>query len=453
MLVNASVQPVEKNFGTLNLINPLCKALHEKKYKSPTPIQEQAIPYLVKGRDLLGCAQTGTGKTAAFALPILQWLDQNREIVGPKSIRTLILAPTRELAVQINDSFRIYGRYLKIKQAAVFGGVRPNLQIRALSRGVDVLVATPGRLLDLFNQRQLRLDKVGVLVLDEADRMLDMGFLPDIKKICSAIPSNRQTMLFSATLPTEIIKLSKNFLNDPVEISVNAPSSTVEKIKQKVMFVDRENKFSLLESILEQDLNFQRVLIFTRTKHGANRIAKKLSKLKITTDAIHGNKSQPARLQALEKFRSGKVRVLVATDVASRGLDVDGITHVINYELPKESESYIHRIGRTARAGTEGIAMSFCDLGEKSYLKKIEREIDRSLDVDQDHPFHSILIANKKGIGRPSVENFDKKRGRRTRNRSSVRSAGKNKSTDFSRKRSTGKTESGRSTTRKTKRR
>ena len=453
MLVNASAQAVQTSFETLNLINPICRAVYEEKYTLPTPIQEQAIPHLVQGRDLLGCAQTGTGKTAAFALPILQWLEQNRGVTGPKDVRTLILAPTRELAAQISESFRIYGRYLKIRQAVVFGGVRPNLQIRSLSRGVDVLVATPGRLLDLFNQRQLRLDKVGVLVLDEADRMLDMGFLPDIKKICSAIPSNRQTMLFSATLPSEIIKLSKNFLNNPVEVSVDPPSSTVEKIKQKVMFVDRENKFALLESILEQDLNLQRVLIFTRTKHGASRIAKKLSKLKISTEAIHGNKSQPARLQALKKFRSGKVRVLVATDIASRGLDVDGITHVINYELPKEPESYVHRIGRTARAGTEGIAISFCDTGEKAYLKRIERETGCPLNVDQDHPYHSKLIASKKSTGKSDVKSFSKSRVRGRKYGSTARSVGKNKSVVFSRKRSTAKPTNRKSSTGKQKRR
>ena len=453
MLLNASVQSVQTSFETLNLINPICRAVYEEKYTLPTPIQEKAIPHLVQGRDLLGCAQTGTGKTAAFALPILQRLEQNRGVTGPKDVRTLILAPTRELAAQISESFRIYGRYLKIRQAVVFGGVRPNLQIRALSRGVDILVATPGRLLDLFNQRQLRLDKVGMLVLDEADRMLDMGFLPDIKKICSAIPSNRQTMLFSATLPSEIVKLSKFFLNNPVKVSVDPPSSTVEKIKQKVMFVDRENKFSLLESILAQDLNLHRVLVFTRTKYGANRIAKKLIKFKISTEAIHGDKSQPARLQALEKFRSGRVRVLVATDIASRGLDIDGITHVINYELPKDTESYVHRIGRTARAGTEGIAISFCDAGEKSYLKRIEREIDRSLDLDQSHTFHSNLIARKKSTGKPDIESFAKNRARGRKNGSAARSSGKNKNAAFSQKRSLAKPTNRKSYSRKQKRR
>jgi len=440
MLANSSIQSVTTGFKTLNLINPICQALHEEKYTLPTPIQEQAIPYLVKGRDLLGCAQTGTGKTAAFALPILQWLEQNRGTLTPKGVRSLILAPTRELAVQIGKSFQVYGRHLKVKQAVIYGGVRPAIQIRALSRGVDILVATPGRLLDLFNQRQLRLDKVGVLVLDEADRMLDMGFLPDIKKICSAIPNNRQTMLFSATLPSEIVRLSSNFLDDPVKVTVSPPSSTVEKIEQKVLFVDRENKSALLESILEEDKTIQRALIFTRTKHGANRIAKKLSKKKISTEAIHGNKSQPARLQALEKFRSGRARVLVATDIASRGLDVDGITHVINYELPKEAESYVHRVGRTARAGTDGIALSLCDAGEKSYLRKIELEIGCALNVDQNHPFHSQSIANKKNGERKSgAKNFSNGRGRGSKGRSTARSEGKNKSFSFSRNRSTGK--------------
>ena len=440
MLANASVQAVQSGFETLNLISPICKVLREEKYVLPTPIQEQAIPYLVEGRDLLGCAQTGTGKTAAFALPLLQWLEKNREIVRPKSVRTLILAPTRELAAQISESIRVYGRYLKIKQAVIYGGVRPTLQIRALSRGVDVLVATPGRLLDLLNQRQLRLDNVGVLVLDEADRMLDMGFLPDIKKICKVIPTKRQTMLFSATLPAEIVKLSKEFLNDPIQVTVTPPSSTVKKIEQKVLFVDRENKPALLESVLEEDQSIYRVLIFTRTKHGADRVAKRLIKLKIPTEAIHGNKSQPARLKALDKFRSGRVRVLVATDIASRGLDVDGITHVINYDLPKETENYVHRIGRTARAGMEGIALSFCDAGEKSYLRRIETEIGRPLNVDQAHPFHDESIANKKNGGRkPDSEKFARGRARRGKSRSNGYSAGKNKSFSSSQNRSSGK--------------
>ena len=394
MLTQSTPASIPGGFDTLNLISPICRAVNDEKYTQPTPIQTEAIPHLLLGRDVLGCAQTGTGKTAAFALPILQRLVEYKDKPRPKEVRTLILTPTRELALQIEESFRVYGRYLKFNQAVVFGGVSPKAQVRALSRGVDVLVATPGRLLDLFNQRCLRMDKVDVFVLDEADQMLDMGFLPDVKKIFNEIPKTSQTVLFSATLPTEIVRLTQNFLKDPIKISVAPPSSTVEKVDQRIMFVDRDNKSALLESILE-DESVYRVLVFTRTKHGANRVAKNLSKKRIRTEAIHGNKSQAARMQALNKFRSGHVRVLVATDVASRGLDVDGITHVINYELPKEAESYVHRIGRTARAGATGIALSFCDSEERGYLRGIERTINQSVTVDKDHAYHSEAIATK----------------------------------------------------------
>ena len=379
-------------FDALNLISPICRAVSEEKYTLPTPIQIEAIPHLLQGRDLLGCAQTGTGKTAAFALPILQRLAKRQEKPRPKEVRALILTPTRELALQIDESFQVYGRYLKFNQAVVFGGVSPKAQIRALSRGVDILVATPGRLLDLFNQGCLRMNKIDVFVLDEADRMLDMGFLPDVKKIVAAIPATRQTVLFSATLPDEIVRLTTKLLNNPIKISVSPPASTVDKVDQRILFVDRENKSALLESIL-QDESVYRVLVFTRTKHGANRVAKNLTKMRIPTEAIHGNKSQSARMQALNKFRSGHVRVLVATDVASRGLDVDGITHVINYELPKEAESYVHRIGRTARAGATGVALSFCDAEERGYLRMIERTINQNVTVDTDHPYHSDAVA------------------------------------------------------------
>jgi ATP-dependent RNA helicase RhlE len=392
MLMQATTPPVSGGFDNLKLIGPIRRAVREEKYSLPTPIQIQAIPHLLEGRDLLGCAQTGTGKTAAFALPILQRLAENQKSRRPKSMRALILTPTRELAVQISDSFRTYGRYLKINHTVVYGGVKYNAQIRALARGLDIVVATPGRLLDLFDQGHLRMDEIDVLVLDEADRMLDMGFLPDIRKIFSAIPEERQTMLFSATLPDEIVKISKKFLRDPVQVTVSPPSSTVEKIDQRVLFVDRENKYELLESIL-QDESLYRVLIFARTKHGSNRIVQKLSKIKVRAVALHGNKSQAARLDALKKFRDGKVRVLVATDIASRGLDVDGITHVINYELPNEPESYVHRIGRTARAGTNGIAISFCDAGERGFLRDIERVTKRAVLVDEDHAFHSPRVA------------------------------------------------------------
>ncbi len=392
MLMQATIPPVSGGFDNLKLIDPICRAVREEKYSIPTPIQIQAIPHLLEGRDLLGCAQTGTGKTAAFALPILQRLSGNQKRPKPKSMRALILTPTRELAVQISDSFRTYGRYLKVKHAVVYGGVKYNSQIRALAPGLDIVVATPGRLLDLFEQGHLRMDEIDVLVLDEADRMLDMGFLPDIRKIFSAIPEERQTMLFSATLPDEIVKISKKFLRDPVQVTVSPPASTVDKIDQRVLFVDRENKYDLLESIL-QDESLYRVLIFARTKHGSNRIVQKLSKIKVRAVALHGNKSQAARLEALKKFRDGKVRVLVATDIASRGLDVDGITHVINYELPNEPESYVHRIGRTARAGTNGIAISFCDAGERGFLRDIERVTKRTVAVDENHAFHSLVVA------------------------------------------------------------
>ncbi len=396
MQTNTAVPLTPNGFDALNLISPLCRAVNDEEYTSPTPIQMQAVPHLLEGRDLLGCAQTGTGKTAAFALPILQRLKENYQPAGKKGVRSLILTPTRELAVQISESFEVYGRYLNLKQTVIYGGVRQEKQVKALRHGVDILVATPGRLLDLYNQKCLRLDKVEVFVLDEADRMLDMGFLPDVKKIHSFITKNSQTMLFSATMPQEIQRLTKSFLKDPVKVEVTPPSTTVDKIDQRVLFVDRENKGALLKSMLE-DTAIERALIFARTKHGANKIVKNLSKSRIKADAIHGNKSQAARLDALNKFKTGKVRVLVATDIASRGIDVDGITHVINYELPNEPESYVHRIGRTARAGAAGMALSLCDLGELGYLKKIERATNKSVEMEGDHIYHSESIASKRG--------------------------------------------------------
>ncbi|MGP0566667.1 MULTISPECIES: DEAD/DEAH box helicase [unclassified Nitrospina] len=399
--------PSAEGFASLNLIHPILRSLEEEQYQTPTPIQAESIPHLLQGRDLLGCAQTGTGKTAAFALPLLQRLAESNTVPGPKGARALILAPTRELAVQIEESFRVYGRHLKLSRALVYGGVKTFHQIRALKRGVDVLVATPGRLLDLMEQRALRLDKVEIFVLDEADRMLDMGFLPDVRRIHAALPKNRQTMLFSATLPQEVRRLISTFLHDPVHVSVSPPSTTGKNIAQKILFVDKENKKALLESLLG-DAQIERVLVFTRTKHGANQVAKRLNQTRIRAEAIHGNKSQPARLQALEKFRSGKTRVLVATDIVARGLDVDGITHVINYELPKEAESYVHRIGRTARAGATGIALSFCDAGERPYLSRIEREIKSTVDVDMDHPYHSASVAALKGARNGRSDKFNR---------------------------------------------
>ena len=408
-------------FESLNLIDPICRAVRGEGYDVPTPIQQKSISHLLEGKDLLGCAQTGTGKTAAFALPILQRLTKNPKALKSGMVRALVLSPTRELACQISDSFLSYGRHLKLKQTVIYGGVSLRPQIRNMRQGVDVLVATPGRLMDLFRQRYLRLDKIEVFVLDEADRMLDMGFLPDIKNIYGMIPKTRQSMMFSATLPNEIMRITKLFLNDPIRISVNPPASTVAKIDQRVLFVDRENKGALLETVLKDD-EIERALVFARTKHGANRIVRNLSRVRIKADTIHGNKSQAARMEALRKFRAGKVRVLVATDVVSRGLDVEGITHVINYELPNEAESYVHRVGRTARAGAVGTALSFCDAGEKGYLKKIEKTINRMVNVVTDHPYHSESVALKRGR---SAQEGRKNSSRRYAKTSSPRSDGR----------------------------
>ncbi len=395
-MTNLATAPALEGFASLNLITPICKAVQEEQYVNPTPIQLKAIPYLLRGRDMLACAQTGTGKTAAFALPILQRLSKSERGPRSKGIRALVLTPTRELAVQISENFEIYGRHLRLRHLVVYGGVSLGNQVRLIKRGVDILVATPGRLLDLIRQGHLRLNEVELFVLDEADRMMDMGFLPDVRTIEAKLHPERQSMLFSATLPAEIEKLSKQFLKDPVKVVVDPPSSTVEKIDQRLLYVDRENKSALLETVL-QDESIERALVFTRTKHGANKIAKNLSKSRIRAEAFHGNKSQAARTLALEKFRSGKARVLVATDVASRGLDVDGITHVINYELPNEAANYVHRIGRTARAGATGVAISFCDAGERFFLRNIQREIQKDLDVIGGHPFPAKIAPVKSG--------------------------------------------------------
>jgi len=389
-------------FADLGLADPLLKALAAEGYTQPTPIQEQAIPYLLAGKDVLGLAQTGTGKTAAFALPLLQRLEQYQKRALPKSTRILVLTPTRELAVQVAQSFRAYGSHYRLRHAQVFGGVGMVPQIKAMAGGVDVLVATPGRLLDLIGQNAIRLDSVEALVLDEADRMLDMGFIQPIRRIVAAMPKSRQTVLFSATMPDSILGLAESVLHCPVRVEVAPVSSTAEKIEQRVLFVDRENKRSLLTSLLS-DQQVGRALVFTRTKHGANRVAELLDKAGIPADAIHGNKSQGARQKALTDFRDGKIRVLVATDIAARGIDVDGVTHVFNYELPNEPESYVHRIGRTARAGASGIALSLCDAEEVAYLRAIEKTIHQSVPVDDSHAYHAAHIAQRsaRGGGRP----------------------------------------------------
>jgi ATP-dependent RNA helicase RhlE len=383
---------VTTNFTDLGLIEPLLRALTTENYTTPTPIQAQAIPLLLQGRDLLGIAQTGTGKTAAFTLPILQRLAAENIQAAPRTARALILAPTRELAVQIADSIRVYGRNLNLRHTVILGGVGQSPQVKAMSRGVDILVATPGRLLDLVNQKAVNLSGTGVLVLDEADRMLDMGFIRDVRKIVSAMPRKRQSLLFSATMPADVAKLAQDMLIEPVRVEITPAATTVEKIAQSVYFVDSAGKQSLLTSLL-RDEALSKVIVFTRTKHRANKVAEQLSKSGLPADAIHGNKSQSARQNALDRFKNGSARVLVATDIAARGIDVDGISHVINFELPNEPESYVHRIGRTARAGAGGIAIAFCDPTERAYLKSIEKLTKVSLSVVGDAPRDTRTVA------------------------------------------------------------
>jgi len=348
------------------------KALAAKSYETPTPIQLKAIPPVLAGRDLLGIAQTGTGKTCAFATPILDRLTLHARRANPRTCRALVLSPTRELASQIEESFRTYGRFLKLTSTVVFGGVPINRQIRQLQNGVDVVVATPGRLLDLINQQALSLAELEIFVLDEADQMLDMGFIHDIRKIVAMLPKARQSLFFSATMPREMADIAGKILRDPAHVAVTPAATTVDKVEQKVIFCDTRSKQALLHKLLE-DNSISRALVFSRTKHGANRIVQHLDAAGIPADAIHGNKSQPQRERALAAFREGQSRLLVATDIAARGIDVDGVTHVINFDLPNVPESYVHRIGRTARAGADGIAISFCDREERAYLRDIER--------------------------------------------------------------------------------
>ncbi len=376
------------NFSELGLADPIRRALNARNHATPTPIQAQAIPQLLAGKDVLGIAQTGTGKTGAFVLPILHRLSRQHTRNGPNGARgprALVLAPTRELAIQIGEDVRAYGKYLYLRHTVIFGGVNQTRQVNALKRGVDIVVATPGRLLDLMNQRCLRLDTVECLVLDEADRMLDMGFVRDVRKIIATLPKARQSLLFSATMPGEIGKLSSEILVDPLRVEVAPQSTPIERIEQSLYHVPAAGKANLLADIMN-DPAMSRVIVFTRTKHRANRVADKLGKSGVTAEAIHGNKSQGARQRALKLFRDGNARVLVATDIAARGIDVDGVTHVINFELPNEPESYVHRIGRTARAGASGHAIAFCDPSERGYLKDIERLIQCRLTVIGDEP-------------------------------------------------------------------
>ncbi|MHC5054433.1 MAG: DEAD/DEAH box helicase [Planctomycetota bacterium] len=377
------------SFHDLDLAEPLLRAVKDEGYEEPTPIQARVIPHLLEGRDLMGRAQTGSGKTAAFALPIIQRLSGVGKPQRGRA-RVLVLTPTRELAVQIDDSFRVYGRHVKLSRALVYGGVSQVPQVKALKRGVDVLVATPGRLLDLIGQRHVRLDSVEVFVLDEADRMLDMGFIPDIHRIVAMLPKERQSLFFSATMPPAAMQLANDMTSEPVVVNLAPKHSTAENIDQKVMLVEQGNKRSLLCKLLE-DPGIARALVFTRTKHRADSVAKCLKRAGVSAEAIHGDRAQAARQKALDRFRAGRTRVLVATDVAARGIDVDGITHVFNFEMPVEPEVYIHRIGRTARAGAAGIAYSFCDVAERSLLYEIEKLIKRPIDIAEEHPFRSTV--------------------------------------------------------------
>lgn len=383
------------SFNNLQLIEPVLQALSNEGYTTPTPIQEQAIPIILQQKDLLGCAQTGTGKTAAFAIPILQLMHKQQQLddvpQNQRRIKALILTPTRELAIQIEESFKAYGKFLDLKHLVIFGGVSQYNQVNTLRRGVDILVATPGRLLDLMQQNYISLRDIKFFVLDEADRMLDMGFVHDVRRIIAKLPAQRQTLFFSATMPPEIKQLADILLKNPVKVEVTPVSSTADTIQQALYFVEKQNKRALLIDILK-DSAIKTALVFAKTKHGADKIAKDLNKAGVSAEAIHGNKSQNARQSALHNFKTRRTRILVATDIAARGIDIDELTHVINYELPNIPETYVHRIGRTGRAGANGIALSFCDYEEKIFLKDIQRLIGKTIPVVQGHPFDVPLM-------------------------------------------------------------
>jgi ATP-dependent RNA helicase RhlE len=375
-------------FNELNLLEPILNALTKQGYTEPTPIQQQAIPYVLEGRDVMGCAQTGTGKTAAFAIPIIQRIHASKQADNSNKIRALIVTPTRELAIQIEESFKNYGSELKLRYTVIFGGVNQSQQVNRLKNGVDVLIATPGRLLDLQQQGFIKLGNLEIFVLDEADRMLDMGFIHDVKKIIKMIPAKRQTLFFSATMPKEITSLANSILTDPVKVEVNPVSSTAEMIEQALYYVDTPAKKDLLVHVLKET-TAPSVLVFSRTKHGADKIVKLLAKNKVTAEAIHGNKSQNARQRALSNFKDKTSRVLVATDIAARGIDIDELSFVINYDIPNIPETYVHRIGRTGRAGASGIAVSFCDKEERKYIRDIQKLISLEIPVVSNHPFAS----------------------------------------------------------------
>lgn len=415
------------DFQSLGLSETLLKAVKDEGYTTPTPVQVQSIPPLLDGRDVLGVAQTGTGKTAAFALPVLQIIERKRT-QGKRYIRALILSPTRELAAQIDERFGAYSKNMDIRHRVIFGGVKQNPQVRDLNKGLDILVATPGRLLDLIGQGFIDLSKVEFFVLDEADRMLDMGFIRDIEKVLKLLPKKRQNLLFSATMPKSIAKLAGSFLNNAVMVDVSPKEMTVERIEQKIMFLRKADKRRLLVQLIKQQ-KVERGIVFTRTKHGANRLVKQLGQSNLSAAAIHGNKSQGARTKALAGFKDGSIPILVATDIASRGIDVEGITHVFNYDLPNEPESYIHRIGRTARAGRSGIAYAFCDDSESGYLVGIQQLIGQEIPVDSQHEFHFIGAIPKPGqkAGKMKDSSGTKKRPRNNKSNNNSRGQNQNR--------------------------
>ncbi len=400
-------------FADLGLSGRLLRALEDADYQTPTPIQARAIPLLLDGKDLLGIAQTGTGKTAAFTLPLLHNLEEDDEHPGHRRVRALVLAPTRELVIQISESIKTYGRHMRMRCSVVMGGVGQRPQVDALRRGVDVLVATPGRLIDLMDQGHADLSQTEYLILDEADRMLDMGFIRDMRKIIATLPMERQTLLFSATMPKDVAKLAREILFEPERVEIASKSVAVDRIEQQVHHLDPAGKRAKLAELLSAP-DFERVIVFTRTKHGADKVVKHLAREGVGAAAIHGNKSQGARQRALENFRRGHMRVLVATDIASRGIDIDDVTHVINYELPNVPESYVHRIGRTARAGAAGVAISFCDGSERAHLRSIERLIKHPLTVIGEAPTGPIPSSGKGAPHRPGSGNRNRKRRRRS---------------------------------------
>ena len=418
-------------FEDLKIIEPILKALKEEKYSVPTDIQEKAIPLILDRKDVLGSAQTGTGKTAAFAIPILQHLFLDRQQQNsPRKINALIITPTRELAIQIAESFSTYGRYTGLKNTVVFGGVKQGNQTDALQRGVDILVATPGRLLDLMDQGFVRLNNIEYFVLDEADRMLDMGFIHDIKKIIAKLPAKRQSLFFSATMPNNIVGLSRKILKNPIKVDVSPISSTADTIQQYLYYTNRATKKDLLNHIL-RDRKIDQVLLFSRTKHGADRITRDLKKERIKAAAIHGDKAQNARQKVLQQFKDGEIRVLVATDIAARGIDIDKLGYVINYDIPNIAETYVHRIGRCGRAGDEGISISICEPEENGYIKEIEKLIDQKIEVVNDNPFPQT----DRPMNTKEKQEFEKEKNRRKQEFFAAKNKSKSKSSKFNRRR------------------